>query len=99
MLDLTISQLDTGHVPPQRAQELGQMGYMQWLGGLPGSANYHAQARIALAKAKPFAETSPAIAVFCDLLARSMQMPLEPLFLALPAKQRRGGYRARRAAL
>lgn len=99
ILELTISQLDTGQIPPERAQELGQMGYMQWLGSLHGGASYPASAHHALNKALPFRSTSPAVAVFCDLLAQSLIMPPAPLPLAFPAKQRRGGARSRRAAL
>ncbi|MQY41455.1 hypothetical protein GG681_02280 [Epibacterium sp. SM1969] len=98
-LELTISQLDTGYMPPERAQEVGQLGYMQWLGVQPGAANYLTLAQQALDKARPFAENSPAVAVFCDLLKASLKRPLKPLVLALPVKQRRGGARARRAAL
>lgn len=99
ILELTISQLDIGAVPDERARELGQMGYMQWLGGLPGNADYHREAIRAHAMARPFAHNSPALAVFCDLLIRSMQMPPVALDLPLPARQRRGGARARRAEL
>lgn len=99
ILERTLSQLDIGPVPPQRAQELGQLGYMQWLGALPGQADYGCAAYVALARATPFRETSPAIAVFCDLLAVSMLRPLHPLSLSLPPRQRRGGARARRAAM
>lgn len=98
-LERTISQLDTGTMPPERAQELGQLGYMQWLGGLSGRSDYHRQATHALKMATPFMQASPAVAVFCDLLVASMRMPPAPLPLALPVRQRRGGAHARRAAL
>lgn len=99
ILELTISQLDIGVVTPQRAQEMGQLGYVQWLGALPGHTSYRQQAEHALAKAAPFRDTSPAVAVFCDLLNQSLTFPPRALPLALPLKQRRGGARARRAAM
>lgn len=99
LLERTISQLDIGYLPPARAQELGQLGYMQWLGGLPSDANYRTEAMRAYAAAAPFLHPSPAVAVFCDLLVASTRMPPEPLALALPARHRRGGAQARRRAL
>lgn len=99
LLERTISQLDTGPLPRRRAQELGQLGYMQWLGALPGRADYLAEAARAHAFAAPFRCGSSAVAVFCDLLERSIQHPLSPLPLSLPPRQRRGGARARRASL
>lgn len=98
LLELTISQLDIGYVPKERAQELGQLGYMQWLGALPAMARYPREAMKAYVMAVPFARTSPAIAVFCDLLLTSTRVPLEPLALRLPDPHRRGGAQARRAA-
>lgn len=98
LLEQTITQLDIGHTSHERALELGQLGYMQWLGALPAMSHYRDEARKALTMAQPFAETSPAIAVFCDLLEASLRVPLEPLPLKLPEKQRRGGAQARRAA-
>ncbi|WP_349361153.1 hypothetical protein [Stappia sp.] len=99
LLERTISQLDIGPVSPTRAAELGQLGYMQWLGALGSMADYRAEAMRAYTAAHPFIRTSPAIAVFCDLLVASTRMPIEPLPLALPARQRRGGAQARRAAI
>ncbi|MDV4143986.1 MULTISPECIES: hypothetical protein [Shimia] len=98
LLKRTISQLDIGYVCPDRATELGQLGYMQWLGALKPMAHYREEAMQAYTAAMPFIATSPAIAVFCDLLLASMRVPIEPLPLALPRKLRRGGARARRAA-
>lgn len=98
LLELTITQLDTGMTSPARARELGQMGYMQWLGALPAMADYRLEAARAHAMALPFAEASPAVAAFCDLLKTSLQKPLTPLPLKLPERARRGGARARRAA-
>ncbi|MEL7012814.1 MAG: hypothetical protein AAFO72_05995, partial [Pseudomonadota bacterium] len=72
ILELTISQLDSGALPPEQAAEKGQLGYMQWLGGLPSDADYHREARRAYALARPFEGSSPAVAVFCDLLLSSL---------------------------
>lgn len=99
LLEQTINQLDIGTLPPDEARQMGQLGYMQWLGGLGPMADYRREARHALVMAEPFCACSPAVAVFCDLLHASLRVPLEPLPLALPARQRRGGARARRAAL
>ncbi len=99
LLEQTILQLDIGPVPQTRAVELGHMGYMQWLGGLPGQANYRLAALHALTMAAPFMDNSPAVAVFCDLVIASTRSPLEALNLRLPAHHRRGGARARRGAL
>ena len=96
LLKRTISQLDIGHTPPERAQELGQLGYIQWLGALPLNSGYQREAKRAYGMAKPFAATSPAVKVFCDLLLTSLQEPLTPLPLNLPDSKRRGGAQARR---
>ncbi|MEM8794258.1 MAG: hypothetical protein AAGE61_01720 [Pseudomonadota bacterium] len=98
LLEQTINQLDIGTVTPERALELGQLGYIQWLDGLPMRADYRHEAMRAYFMAIPFAETSPAITVFCDLLTASIRTPLEPLPLKLPGPHRRGGAQARRAA-
>lgn len=97
LLEHTILQLDIGLVPSERARELGQLGYMQWLGALPGNLSYRQEAERAYSLACPFALTSPAIAVFCDLVNTSIRSPLAPMALSMPAKRRRGGARARRA--
>ena len=98
-LERTILQLDLGPLPPARALELGRMGYMQWLGALPGRASYPGEAMRAYTMAAPFRHRSPAVAVFCDLLVESTRMPPVPLGLSLPARQRRGGARVRRSRL
>ncbi|MDG4649657.1 hypothetical protein P6F26_14525 [Roseibacterium sp. SDUM158017] len=97
LLERTISQLDIGHLPPEKAAELGHLGYMQWLAGLPGAADYRRAAMEAFSKAQPFARISPAVAVFCDLLVASTRMPPRPLAMVLPLRQRRGGATARRS--
>ncbi len=91
-----LSQPDRASTP-ERARELGQLGFMQWLGGLAGDAAYDAQARRALQLALPFAGTGPAMAEFCRLVRASLDRPLRPLDLALPPNRRRGGTRMRRA--
>jgi hypothetical protein len=98
MLERTLSQLDIGWVPPAQARALGQMGYRQWLGCLPAGMPYRVAARVALGRAEPVRETSPAVGVFCELLQISLERPLEPLSLSPPSKQRRGRVKARRAA-
>ncbi|MDE3078457.1 MAG: hypothetical protein KGI94_00325 [Paracoccaceae bacterium] len=99
LLEQTIVQLDTGPVCPDRAWELGKLGYRQWLDALPGHLDYRREAERARALARPFKDVSPAVAVFCALLTASILSPLVPLPLGLPARKRRGGARARRAAL
>ncbi|MEM6481587.1 MAG: hypothetical protein AAF922_05310 [Pseudomonadota bacterium] len=99
ILELTIFQLDSGALSPKQACEKGQLGYMQWLGALPGHADYVAEARRAYELAQPFEHNSPAVAVFCDLLLTSLKMPPRPLQLSLPQRARRGGAQARRLSL
>ena len=70
-LERTISQLDVGHVPEDEAEKLGHLGYLQWLGALRGDASYLEEATRAYEMARPFLKTSPAVAVFCQLLAAS----------------------------
>lgn len=95
----TLTQLQVRAGSPERAREIGQLGYMQWLGGLPGQACYLTEATRAYLAALPFRETDPAVAVFCDLLQASITAPLTPLDLALPRPRRRGGARDRRMSL
>ncbi|NKX43714.1 hypothetical protein [Roseicyclus persicicus] len=80
----------------ERACALGQMGYMQWLAGLPGAAPYAPAAERALAMAEPFRDASRAVAEFCRLLEVSAAAPLAPLNLSLTLPRRRGGARMRR---
>lgn len=91
-----LSQPDPTHAP-ERARELGQLGFMQWLGGLPGDTAYDAQAHRALHLALPFVGTGPAMAEFCRLVSASLEGPHVPLDLAMPPNRRRGGARMRRA--
>lgn len=99
LLERTITQLDIGHVPEHIALEMGHLGYVQWLGSLNGDASYLKEAVRAYELARPFMKTSPAIAVFCQLLVQSIASPLAPLELKLPVPARRGGAKARRSAL
>ena len=96
LLERTISQLAIGPVPPHEASELGQLGYLQWLASLPVNADYAGEAMHAFTVAQPFQRTSPAVAVFCDLLVASARNPMEPLPLKMPTRERRGGAQARR---
>lgn len=95
----TLTQMQVNAGSPERAAEIGQMGYMQWLGGLPGGACYLTEASHAYLAALPFRDSDPAVAVFCDLLQDSINAPLKPLDLALPKPRRRGGARERRMSL
>lgn len=99
LLERTIAQLDIGHVPDHVAVEMGHLGYVQWLGALHKDASYLSEAMHAYEKAHPFIKTSPAIAVFCQLLLDSTDAPLKPLSLKLPGPSRRGGAKARRNVL
>lgn len=99
LLAHTINQLAIGHVPDQRALEMGHLGYLQWLGALRDNANYVREAQRAYDAARPFVPTSPAVAVFCSILLASIAKPVSPLGLRFPARTRRGGARARRQVL
>lgn len=97
LLERTIAQLDTGPMPPDEARQMGQLGYMQWIAWLPRDADYLSAAARAYEAARPFMLHSPAVAAFCDLLQASIEQPLKPLDLSMPARQRRGGAKARRS--
>ena len=99
LLERTIAQLDLGQIPDDQAERLGHLGYMQWLGALPGKAGYLQEAARAYQMAQPFIQTSPAVAVFCGLLVESVASPLTPLTLHLPQRRRRGGAKARRSGI
>ena len=98
-IERTLTGLQAHSPTPDRARELGQMGYMQWLGAMPANADYEAEAVRAYLVAMDFIETDPAVAGFCDLLRQSLRRPLRPLPLALPKPQRRGGARRRRLSI
>ncbi len=99
LTERTLIQLQLHSGSPARARELGQLGYMQWLAGLPAGAPYPAEARRALRLAATFEATDPAVAEFCALLRASLTAPLSPLDLSLPHPRRRGGARMRRLSL
>ena len=99
LIEKTLQQLQVNPSSPERAKELGQLGYMQWLGGLPGGSDYRAEALAAYILAAPFAGSDPAVAAFCALLRTSVKQPLAPLDLALPRPRRRGGARERRLSI
>ena len=99
LLERTIAQLDIGFVQQETAEKMGHLGYAQWLGALPGDASYVQAANHARERARPFIHTSPAVAVFYQLLVTSIATPFVPLDLKLPTPSRRGGARARRDAL
>ncbi|MEO1292199.1 MAG: hypothetical protein AAFV62_05120 [Pseudomonadota bacterium] len=96
LLEHTLRQLDIGHVPPEQAAEMGALGYLQWLAGLPGHTPYKSEAMRAYALAHPLARTSPAVSVFCGLLVSSTETPLKPICLVAAGPRRRGGAPARR---
>ena len=96
LLEKTIFQLDLGPLPPELALTLGRLGYMQWLGALPGDADYRRSALEAYGRAQPFASHSSAVAVFCDLLVASTGTPLRPLSLVSATRDRQGGPLVRR---
>lgn len=98
-IERTLTQLQINPRTPERAREIGQLGYMQWLGGLPAQACYLTEANCAYMAAAPFQDTDPAVAEFCALLKASLDAPLKPLDLALPKPRRRGGARERRLSL
>lgn len=96
LLEYTLHQLQRKSAVPERAEEFGQLGYMQWLASLPADSCYLTAAVKAYASALPLKRTEPAVAVFCDLLRRSINDPLMPLDLKLPQRKRRGGANSRR---
>ncbi len=99
LVERTIRQLQLGRASTGRARELAQLGYMQWLGSLPGRADYEAEAQRAYLLASRVSHTAPAVAEFCRIVQRSLRHPLKPLDLALPQPRRRGGARQRRRML
>ncbi|MEM6971547.1 MAG: hypothetical protein AAF577_01980 [Pseudomonadota bacterium] len=99
LLELTLAQLDRGAEPLDRAQERGELGYLQWLGALPAISNYRGEAMAAYTMALPAARRSPDVAVFCDLLLATTTARIEPLAVGIAHRRRRGGARARRSRL
>ncbi|MCC1491504.1 hypothetical protein [Cognatishimia sp. F0-27] len=95
--DKTLNQMLVGFCSPRRAEEIGQLAYMQWLGALPGAASYEEEAVLAYLSAVNYRMTDPPVAVFCRLIEASLRNPLKPLDLSLPTPRRRGGAAKRRA--
>ncbi|MEM0937157.1 MAG: hypothetical protein AAGJ91_14800 [Pseudomonadota bacterium] len=85
------------HAPndPDRARELAQLAFMEWLGALPGDASFPVAAMTTFDGMRRAAEQSEATAEFRALLAEAVRV--SPMPLALPLRpSRRGGRRARR---
>ncbi|CUH52191.1 hypothetical protein [Shimia marina] len=96
LLERTLNTLQTRTESPRRAEELGTLGYLQWLAGLPRNVGYPKEAERALEMAEAFEDTDPAVQAFCALLRESLQNPLQVLSLDMPERRRRGGAKARR---
>ncbi|WP_172295442.1 hypothetical protein [Pseudoruegeria sp. HB172150] len=99
LLERTITSLQCRAESPERANELGKLGFLQWLAWLSPEACYPEETARALNLAEPFSETDPAIRAFCDLVRRSLSGRIEPLDLDLPERRRRGGAHERRRML
>ncbi len=95
-LEKVLFGLQTQTDTTDRARELGRLGFMQWLAGLPGDSNFQTEALRAYTIAQPFIRTDPPVAVFCELLVEATRMPPRPMDLTLPRPGRRGGAKARR---
>lgn len=96
ILERTLHMLQARTETMAQADEIGQMGFIQWLGWLDGRRSFDAQAAEALSAAAPFRGSDPAVAVFCDLIDEARLMPPRPLALAMPKSKRRGGAKKRR---
>jgi hypothetical protein len=96
LLERTLHGLQAQSETPERAEELGRMGFLQWLSFLKGRDSYPEQARRALAKAAVFEGTDPSVAVFCRLVRQSLEGPMALSDLEIPKPSRRGGARSRR---
>jgi len=99
LLERTLTTLQTRAETPERAQELGRLGFMQWMMLLRPDASYPAEARRALAMAAPFERTDPAVAVFTGLVRASLSDTPRPVAIPVPPPRRRGGAKARRELL
>ena len=71
LLERTIAQLNVGPVSPEIAEELGHLGYLQWLGALRGNTSYLEEAMKAYEAARPLSASSPAIALITRSSAAS----------------------------
>lgn len=99
MLELVLLQMHARTQSPEPARETAYLAFIQWLGALPGGCDYAAAARAALERVSGISASSPALTIFCTLLADSLDRPARPLDLRLPSPCRRGGTRARRLSL
>lgn len=96
MIEETLKGLVGMPATPERAKEIGHLGYMHWLASLPPDVAYEACAVRAYLTAMDYRDTDPAVEVFCELIRASLQPGIGPLDLMLPARRRRGGARTRR---
>ncbi len=99
LLERTLTTLQSRADTPERAGELGRLGYLQWMMFLRPCASYRREAAQALAMAAPFEDSDPAVAVFARLIRESLSKPCQPIEVPLPQPRRRGGARARREML
>ena len=99
LLERTLTTLQSRAESPERARELGRLGFLQWMMLLRPEASYPEEARRALSLAAPFEGTDPAIAVFTRLVRESLSRRAQPVEMPLPLPRRRGGARARRALM
>lgn len=99
LLERTIHGLQAHSETPERAEELGRMGFLQWLAFLKGNQGYAEQAQRALEMAAPFEKTDSSVAVFCKLVRRSLEGPMALSDMAMPRPTRRGGAKGRRRFL
>lgn len=79
-----------------RARELAQFAYLEWLVSLPGDGDFLRAARDAHERASAVSLRTPAIAAFCDLLVEARQTPFRALDLIISPPSRRGGASSRR---
>ena len=99
LLERTLMTLQSRAETPERARELGRLGFLQWMMFLRSDANYPHEANRALAMAAPFVTPDPAVAVFTGLVRQSLDGRAHPMAVPLPRPRRRGGARARRELL
>jgi len=99
-LDTVLEKLSREGVAPDRADDLAQLAFMEWMGALPAGSDFRATARAALeVAAEAEAEAglaAPAITAFRALVTQALNVMPAPVSLALPAPVRRGGRATRR---
>ncbi len=96
-IDLILDKLLVPDPSPEEAARLADFAYIEWLGRLPGDANFCVEAMGAYARALPVSMLAPAAAAFCDRLVAASGSPLWALELSSLGRERRGGAQARRA--